>query len=82
MRPQPDPDPTTWLVTIEGARVRVIGGAPDEDSAMDLADDERARLRVGFSDPWSPWETEADSTHHASLRDGRELVCYPPVTTP
>ena len=79
MRPTPDPSPETWLVAIEGRRVRVIGGAPSEDEAMHLAEEEVTRLHAGWSDRWSPWETEADGTHHASLKDGRELVCYPPV---
>jgi hypothetical protein len=71
-----------WVVRIEGARVREIGGAPDEDSAMALADDERMRLRIGYSDPWTPWEVEANGIWHANLKDGRDLVCYPPTVTP
>jgi hypothetical protein len=70
-----------WLVTIEGRQIRVIGGASDEDEAMHLAEDEVTRLHLGWADRWSPWETEADSSHHANLKDGRELVCYPPNTT-
>lgn len=74
----------TWITTHEArAQERVLDVNTSEDAAVDAAegaDEELARLVAeagGWADPDSPWDVEADGTHHASLMDGSQLVVTP-----
>lgn len=82
-RPSPDLDPAAWAVTLErpNGHVRVLGGAPDDQEARNLADDERIdRVRRAYVDRNRPWTRDNDGVWWAELTDGRVLVCYPPAT--
>jgi hypothetical protein len=75
-----------WVVTLDDPEVSlpadaaVCGVFATEDAALAWSQDDGAETvqqSGGFSDPDTPWETEADGTHHASLLSGGELVATP-----
>lgn len=80
---------TVWVVELNdpvlayGEGTGVLGVYATEDSALASVEEAGGQWAKnvaeggGFSDPDSPFETEADGTWHAGLADGGEVTVTP-----
>lgn len=73
-----------WVVTLDDREsgYYVLGVFASEDSALAWCEGPGGEATVeqagGWDDPDSPFETEADSTHHAGLgQNGSQIVVQP-----